>query len=243
MTSHERLSTVLQRLGKLIVDDARAAAVERDNKAAEALTERMLRGERLDREQVPLESAMREAIVRGRLRHTEAALAVRAWVASSRPPQRDKGGKKKKAAPAPPILLLHGVGGSGKSVAAAWAIATSDGGRWFTALNVLSAFGGWHREQHDVRRQLVQCSLLVVDDLGRERTQDASRMALALLELVDARQRRGCRTIITTRMLRAELEARYALEPLTSRLHYCADSVHLEEGDLRPSKPPIEAAR
>jgi hypothetical protein len=204
-----RLSAVLERLGGLIVDDERSAEIERSRAEASALATRQRRAERLDRELVPIDLRAREAILGDTLEPTSSLHAVQQWLRSSS---------------APPMLLLHGVAGAGKSTAAAWAVATHSGGaRWRSALSAMSIFSGWFRE----------APLLVLDDLGRERVADAERMAAALLELVDTRQREGCRTLITTRILQADLPRRYLLEPLISRLQASSSSVTVAERDLR----------
>lgn len=215
----ERLSALLERLGGLIVDDERSAEIERARAEAAALATRQRRAEQLDRELVPIDLRAREAILGDTLEPTGSLRAVQQWLRSSS---------------APPILLLHGGAGAGKSTAGAWAIATHSGGaRWRSAFSVMSIFSGWFRENLEAQRTLAQAPLLVLDDLGRERVADAERMAAALLELVDTRQREGCRTLITTRILQADLPRRYLLEPLISRLQASSSSVTVAERDLR----------
>jgi DNA replication protein DnaC len=128
--------------------------------------------------------------------------------------------------------MLHGCSGSGKSLGAGLAIATADGGRWTSSLRVLAAYSSWYGEAAAAQTRFEACALLVIDDLGREPLQQAPRMATALLELIDARQRR--RTIITTRMLPTELETRYDLAALKSRIAAIGTHVVLPEEDLRP---------
>ena len=132
-------------------------------------------------------------------------------------------------APGAQNLLFSGAPGLGKtflSASIARRVAESEKGysvAYDTASGLLSAFeserftrGGDEREEASSRvRQLCDCDLLILDDLGTE--MPTSFTQSALYSLLDGRLRAGRSTVISTNLDRGEIAERYGAQ-LASRL-------------------------
>ncbi len=125
---------------------------------------------------------------------TKAAKTVRAFTAA-----RDTNPRAR-------FLWLTGSLGVGKTVAALWAIAEV-GGRYATSEEVRRAYAQEHDEARYLRPRLVDCRLLVVDDVGTAK--DESGEERALFELLNARQGGRRQTILTGNLSRAEVSQRF----------------------------------
>ena len=114
------------------------------------------------------------------------------------------------------LLVMSGTPGIGKTVAAALLL-LEHGGRYVRALDVARLFLAQFGDEIGQRQKLVECTgLLVVDDIGTERSVEA--MQVALFELLDARRRDGRRSLWITNLARAAFEQRYGDPRLLSRL-------------------------
>lgn len=113
-------------------------------------------------------------------------------------------------------LLLLGPTGRGKSAAATWAVVESPGANaWIAATEC--RVGAWD----DLRPKALKASILVVDDLGRESSDWATREWADLLEL---RHNRGRKTIVTSNLTAQQLTSRYG-ERVESRINDARFSV------------------
>lgn len=173
------------------------------------------RRERLERAKPRVSCEDADAIARGTLRQTRHLAVVQGWL--------DRGGRSS-------ILCLAGMPGTGKSLAAAWALAQL-GGAYLSANDMVRlAAGGW-REQARLE-DILRARLLVLDDLGTE--SDQSAMQAPLLDLVDRRQGRPWLTIITTNIaVLSEMQNRYPDQRLWSRLDHCWSWVPSKAPDYR----------
>lgn len=127
------------------------------------------------------------------LEPTEALGIVRRWFASTRVDR--------------PILVLCGAIGTGKSVAAAWAIAERGGGTTIHAPELARRVmpGRVELQLPDFSPVNLRNSLLVLDDLGTEPNCQDPRWAEAFAVFVERRMRHG-RTIITTNLERGNFD-------------------------------------
>lgn len=141
--------------------------------------------------------ATRDAFLRGELHDTEALRAVHAWLAGSEN-----------------FLLLLGGTGVGKTVAALVALTELDG-VFVRSPDLGPAIEPW---KADLDRGVQTFdpsspSLVVLDDLGLERAEDA-RWGTSFDELCDARQGsrhgRPLRTLITSNLTSAQIAERYS---------------------------------
>lgn len=141
--------------------------------------------------------SMRDAFLRGELRDTAALRAVHAWLAGSKH-----------------FLLLLGGTGVGKTVSALVALTELDG-VFVRSPDLGPAIEPW---KADLDRGVQTFdpsspSLVVLDDLGLERAEDA-RWATSFDELCDARQGsrhgRPLRTLITSNLTTAQIAERYS---------------------------------
>lgn len=116
-----------------------------------------------------------------------------------------------------PILVLSGLQGRGKTVAAAWAIALL-GGVYLSIEDLVRLAGA--RFGADAARfgSALGSAMLVLDDVGRESAEDAERVRAALVELVDKRRGDRMRTIVTTNLSARDFAKAYPDPRLTSRL-------------------------
>lgn len=130
-------------------------------------------------------------------------------------------------------LLLAGTAGTGKTYAAYAVLrAASRRGQWTWATTAgdhvaYSAFSGG---QPRMVERACRADVLLLDDLGAERTTDFAIEAIG--NLVDERRREHRRTIITTNLGRDELVRRYG-DRLVSRLGGGASIVVLTGPDRR----------
>lgn len=115
------------------------------------------------------------------------------------------------------LLILNGDMGVGKSVAAAYIIAARGGGVWVSAMDVVSICDGFNKSTR--WDQLLFTRTLVVDDCGLER--DKKRFGTCLTEIVNRRQSRGRRTVLTGNMNPDEWQARYNAPRLWDRVKQC----------------------
>ena len=230
MTEHsgERLATVLQRLQRAFIANGKQTEAELDDD--KRLAERAARLEALERagHALPITPAMHDAIVRSTLSSTYALNAALGWrdSAPGSPVPRKPG-----TLPSRPMLVLHGITGSGKSVAAAAVLAQTIGGRWASGRTLLECYVGSFGETLQRRAVLQTSKLLVLDGIGDERPDRAGDMADALLDMLAHRTQR--RTILTTRMSDQLFARRYPSPPLGSLFVESADLVAIPTGDMR----------
>ena len=119
------------------------------------------------------------------------------------------------------ILFLCGSVGTGKTFAAAHAVADNGGGVFVRSRHLPVVMNPIGDAVHRVER----ASLVLLDDLGLEDSSDP-KWANAWFEFVDTRQCHG-KTIITTNLDQAKMRARYD-ERVLSRLAACATAVKVE---------------
>jgi DNA replication protein DnaC len=200
--------------------DAEAAEHAERQRMADLEQERSRRTERLRRAGVALRDEVAELCRDSALGATEAVEAVRGWW-EDRPT---------------PWLVLSGRTGSGKTVAAASAIADT-GGVWMRADDVVRAFSGMFGDPLEKQERAKIAYLLVLDDIGSEL--DAARMLPALLELIDTRiSARGRPTICTTNLTKKEFAERYANDRLNSRMRELVTWKSLTTPDMRGKSKP-----
>jgi DNA replication protein DnaC len=145
------------------------------------------------------------ALVRGELQQTPFLAHVRAWHEQT----------------ARPILVLSGPQGRGKTLCAAWVLG-DHGGRYVGVEDfVRLAAARWGAEASRFI-DLASAHTLVLDDVGRESTENAERVRAALVELVDKRRGERMRTIITTNLSAKDFATTYPDPRLTSRLSQSA---------------------
>jgi len=206
---------------------------ERQQKLEALVAERRLRLHTLQRLEPPIDAAMFGAILQGKLEASEAVTAVNEWHTGEREPD------KRPTA----LLVLHGAGGSGKTVAAAALAASRATSSWVSAVDLLAPYSAHYGEDSEDWARYRNAPLLVIDRL--ERLSNDKRQATlmeALAVIVDQRKRRR-RTIITTRMSLSMLEHTVELAPLADLLsvatHY---TVTRMPGQPPASPPPVPAA-
>lgn len=220
----ERLSEILSKMSRVVLDDARAANYEAITAEADALKRRNETADRLDRAGVVLAPAVDAVLRSGGApnKPTKSLTAAKRWMASDS---------------VPPVLILSGSTGCGKSVAAAWAFTqASHSCIWSTRAAFLQAFVGYFGEAVERQQRMLGCRFLVIDDVGTEL--DDERMQSALVDMFDARKRSPdrTRTIITTNLNEAQWHARYADPRLASRMRESSAFVTDTGPDLRGAK-------
>lgn len=203
-----RLSAVLERASRLIINDAHAADVERSNRAASALKRRNEAADRIDSEGVPLTPDVAPAIRAGQLPSiaTEAIAIVRDWMSTG---------------DVQPILVLSGATGRGKDVAAAYALATGpDRCVWLAKSELLRVYAAYFGDGAERWSKALSSQLLVLSDIGTEKEYEVERMQCALLDAIEERKRhvRATRTIITTNMSERAWRTRYSDPRMHSRM-------------------------
>jgi DNA replication protein DnaC len=115
--------------------------------------------------------------------------------------------------------VLTGGQGCGKSVAAAWAVAThEDPTVWVHALELERVFAAQFGDEIKQQERVCGARLLVLDDIGIEK--DPAAMCQTLYRLLEARRQR--RTIVTTNLSEAKWLERYCEPRLVSRFRELA---------------------
>lgn len=145
------------------------------------------------------------------LQETRAMFFAREWLASDRT-----------------VLVLSGTRGCGKTVAAGWLVAGSRYGQFLdvTKLQRLS------RYEDAAMRQVEDCDLLAIDDLGMEYA-DAKGSFVALFDgLFNTRYADQRRTVITTNLPVAVFRERYG-ERVADRIREAGRYVELDDPSLR----------
>jgi DNA replication protein DnaC len=173
----------------------------------------------------PITDTVRSAIIAGSLMRTEAVRTATSWLKTR----------------STPWLILSGKPDTGKSVAAAAALAAHSG-RWFSANEIAHAFSGSFGEAFLAQQHAKECKLLVIDELGGEDV--AARMVSALLQLLNARNSTERTPVIATTNLTFEaLIERYANDRIRSRFNELATWAALSPGKLRPTRPQLFCAK
>ncbi|MFV0497728.1 MAG: ATP-binding protein [Candidatus Fimivivens sp.] len=144
--------------------------------------------------------------------------------------------------PSAASLLMIGTPGLGKThLSIAIACAAIEKGYdviyvpFHTLLSKLEAarFGKTGEEFQDYLSPVLDCELLVLDDLGSEFSTSFS--TAMLYDIINTRQLRGTPTIINTNLKEGELSARYS-ERIRSRLLGCYRIIPFEGADIRLKK-------
>lgn len=201
----QRLTQLFSVLGRLIVDESKAAEYDQWNREAQSVDGRRMRKERLKKLDLELERDIHQAIIESPdlQRHPESPgislSAVKHWLPRE----------------SPITLILVGQNGCGKSCAAAYACANFPGTtHWITAADLIRVYGDYGPDAERARRRLRRCELLVIDDVATE--MDPSKMCAALIEALDHRKQR--RTLITTNLGPEAWAQRFQDPRLHSRL-------------------------
>jgi DNA replication protein DnaC len=185
--------------------------------ALEAKQVQRKRRGRLEALDIPVTASDLDLLARDALTDTRALKAVRQWHSGDCP-----------------LLVLSGPVGRGKSVAAAAALLEC-AGRYVRASTLARLYLAQFGDEVEQRERLVETDgVLVVDDIGTERNAEA--MAVALVEVLDAR-RRGSRSLWITNLSRADFEQRYRDARLLSRLAQSAQWCTDVGADLRRAAP------
>lgn len=144
--------------------------------------------------------------------------------------------------PAAPSLLLIGAPGLGKThLSIAIACAAIEKGfdvmyvPFHTLLSKLEAarFGKTSEEFQDYLSPVLNCELLVLDDLGSEFSTSFS--TAVLYDIINTRQLQGAPTIINTNLKQSELSTRYG-DRIRSRLLGCYRIIMFAGADVRLQK-------
>lgn len=143
-------------------------------------------------------------------------------------------------ADAKPWLLLAGVAGSGKSVAAFWALTRATllngriapGGRRYVRSSAVAAKNLGFSPDKEWLDELAQVRWLVLDDLGWIDKGKDEHLAPSVQYLLDERHARRGRTVITTNLSRAALLP-YVGDRVGSRLRQAATLLVAADGDMR----------
>ncbi len=159
-----------------ICDKRRAPSCPRKIIAFDAEREARAQHERLELSGVP--RGIREVLITS-FKPTAATQAVDEWLAASKR-----------------LLLLAGSFGTGKSVAAGYAIKRTPG-RWMHASEIKKAAGFKHEDR---MKELETCRLLVIDDLGSEFNDGSGWARAALTELLLVRYDEGRPTVMTSNL-------------------------------------------
>lgn len=220
-------------LEALCDDPEVAAAIEaqdsRDREAREAARARReahARTDRILRSGVPITDHDRtreevaRAIARGHLEDTRALRGVRWW-------HEDPRGIRTLT------LVLLGPVGTGKTYAAAWAIAGNASAAYVKARELCRLYRSEWGPEREAWERLLRVDLLVVDELGTERELDLARAAWC--EALDERHAAGLRTLGLGNLDRAGFEARCEARAL-SRLEQRGIVVELNDTHDRRRK-------
>lgn len=154
------------------------------------------------------------------LRASAALTHVRRWVAYQRG-ERKRGDK--------PILALIGDMGRGKTVAAAWLLA-SEGGRYVEAEDLSRMQSAKWGDDRDAYRRILSTGVLVVDELGTEGDARPS-----IHDVVNRRQGRRL-TLLLGNLSKQALKDR--LDPRTwDRMRTCAAVIEVHGESMRKGEP------
>lgn len=205
--------------GAAEVAEAKAAA-EAEQQAARAVQRRRyVRAQRLAaaaETSVPMTPAMRERVEAGDVEETQAVEDVRFWLATP----LAKGAR--------PVVILCGTPGVGKTIAAADAIASTEGARYVKAKRLVGLAASQYGDERRLFVEACTAPLLVIDEIGLEKTEAGAREAL--LEVID--ERLGLRTLIIGNL--EEPAVRQRLDPRTlSRLDEVGSFLDVKGEDLR----------
>lgn len=124
------------------------------------------------------------------VRETPALTRVRAWIGEG--------------ARAASVLVLAGAPGSGKTVAAAWALGELSG-TFFAARSLVLS----DAERGEAYRALTSCDLLVLDDLGSEYADRHGWSRSVIDAVIESRHADLRRTIVTTNLAGDAFARRY----------------------------------
>lgn len=144
----------------------------------------------------------------------DALTAVQNWLASDRT-----------------ILCLSGGVGLRKTGSACWAL-SQRAGRYVKASRLPALATSVLDDERAAYSLLFRCQVLVLDDLGREYTDDKGFFAKIFNELLDERYERKLKTILTTNLTWAEFKTTYGVRA-TSRMKESSRWVSLGGEDVR----------
>jgi DNA replication protein DnaC len=204
LTAEVQLHDDAQAKEKARAEDELAARREADAKREAAAARPRLIGRG-----VPARLA--DAILRGALEETDAIRLAKAFTASRRT-----------------ILVISGVRGAGKTVAAAWLVAQYPFARFID----VSRLARLSRYSEEDMAPLEECALLAIDDLGTEYADDKGSFMATLDGLVNARYADERRTVITTNLQANTFKARYG-ERIADRIREAGRFVELASKSLR----------
>lgn len=201
------LATILKRAeGASVMSDAEEV-VQRARDAAHA------REQCLDHAQPAITARARAAVIHDCLESTQALQVAQRWLTGS----------------FPSILALVGDVGTGKTVAASWALARMLG-RYVTAEEWTRRYASHHWRDADWCEAQRRTGLLVLDDLGTE--SQAPPAKAAIFDLINRRMTGAYKTIITGNLSRADLLSLYDARTV-SRLHESCVIVDIRGDDMR----------
>lgn len=172
-------------------------------------------------EHLPITDADREAIADGTLEPTLALRAVQRWL---------------EVKPSPWLVLIGGTG-TGKTVAAAYAMAAAasrfQSSAYISATRLRPMLTRAVWDGDEMPREAT-AGLVVLDDLGAEKETDPEKFRAALCELLNTRQSMRTRTIITSNLTRQRLgdPSVYGAR-VVDRLNHLAQVVELRGDTMR----------
>lgn len=204
-------------------DEAQKAGLSVEEMFAKEERERIrdLKIEAVRRSGTTLPTHVVDMMIAGKLKKTESMGVVSRYL--------------KIEAPEKPMLILSGSVGSGKTVAATWAIAQRHGGFFVHAPDLHRVtHPTWTEKENGARAINVESSMIVLDDLGTESDPKEARWADAFLKFMDARSG-GQRTVITTNLPAGELLSRYG-DRVADRLQASASIVECRGVESMRSK-------
>jgi len=172
---------------------------------------------------------MHAAIIAGALEHSEALAAVQAWRAVLAGDATSSDGRKPRA------LVLSGLPGTGKSVAAAWAVAEIGNASVVHAAELAARVAPYGFEIERGVVPLRFTSTVVLEDLGAESSPKDPRFVDAFLALVENRIAGGG-LIVTTNVVPRDLRPRYGSR-IAERLNEIARVVLVAGANLRGRGP------
>jgi len=190
------------------------ASLERADEAARAAARRRRRRELLDGGWA-LDDDGLDAVANGTLIETRAVRAVSSWLASG----------------IHSVLVLLGDGGTGKTTAAAHTVVVRSGPAVYVREPTLAKWWGsarWEREW----RAVITAPTLVVDELGTAPARILEDARAALLEVVDARQRRTVRTVLVGNLSADDFDRRYDRR-MIDRLRHVGRRVYVSGQSMR----------